>query len=212
MYVDTYQTVVLEQTGWPGNIGDGCAETSRLEHLQAWLEQKQLELDLTRFQTATGFTRHPTAPEGWRETDFSSDQALPLYLAAKKTGLTQLADDLKKNIVDAGYKTGNGTFIHPGFYAILKDNKFLLNGAVLAQVLIFKFPYRWSDSKNWFEKADDNSGDYLNWIHSALYCKEWIRKLVPKEVLKEKVREYYKPEPNNTLVIDLYDKVLDKYW
>lgn len=209
MIIDSYQCIQMEQTNWPGNIGDSAAETGRYAHLRMLLGEYQLDVNLNAFTTILGYVRHPTSP--WREEDFSSDQATPLYLALQKYGNPE-HDRMKRLVKNAGWKTGNKTLITPGFWAILNDQTWLLDLTIVAQELIFALPYRWSDSKKWFERTTDNSGDYMNFIHMSVHAHKWVRWLVSKEVLKQKVREYYKPEVNNQWIVDLYDQVIEKYW
>ena len=217
MRVDQYKTLVMEHVGYPGNIGDSCAETSRRVHQKRWLLDNPEPLDITQFITEKGFVRHPTAPEkddkgeSWREDDFTSDQGLPLFLAALCT-LPLTAQTVKRTIIDAGWRTGNGDLIHPIFYAILKDNKFLINLFTVAQALLFRFVWRWNDEKNKFEETEESSCDYINYIHYALYASEWARNRVSKERLKEKVAHYYKVEPNCKWLVDDYNRLIDMYW
>lgn len=225
MRIDSYKTLVMDQCFWPGNIGDSCAETARYVHLKSLLGLPAPEVDLNAFVTNTGFVRHPTAPTSaqlppnadgtpaasWRETDFSSDQGLPLFLAARKTD-QRLANLIISRIFGDGYKTGNGDFVNPGFYSFLENLSWLTHVAVDVQALLLRFPYRWSDSKNKFEPMEESAADYLNWIHSAVYCNPIERKLIHADVLKAKVAEYYAPEPNCQFLLDLYNQVIDKYF
>lgn len=211
MFIDSYMVLVMEHSSYEGNRGDSCAETSRYVHLKMLLGDYYMDVNLNTFVTPLGYIRHPEVPEDWKEKDFSEDQGKPLYLAFKKAGFHQ-ADQMKKRIKDAGNRMGNGDLITPGFWGILHDSKLLVNMSVLIQSLIFKLPYRWSDSKKWFEKSEGSSADYLNHIHMAVYSPKWIRRLVNKEVLKNKIKDYYSIEPNSQFVIDLYNQVIEKYW
>lgn len=216
MKLDGYRTIVMEQCWWPGSIGDSCAETGREDHLRFWLDLPS-NCDLNQFVTELGFIRHPTAPakddhgESWREPDFTSDQGLPLYFAAKARGLP-IAQLMHDRIKAAGWKTGNGDYTSPGLFAAITDKKCLLNATVWGQAMIFKFPFRWNDEKKGFEPMETSYADYLNWIHAALYCPQHIRSQIPKSLLKSKVRSYYLKEPNSQWIIDLYDQVLDRYF
>lgn len=212
MFIDEYGCMAMEQTSFPGNIGDSAAESGRLEHLRMLLGDYVAVTNLENFVTELGYVRHPTAPPDWREKDFSGDQALPLFLAWRRGTNFTRAEQMLRRIKRDGWRTGNGDLVSPGFWAIMNDRNTLLVTTVAAQALLFKFPYRWSDSKKWFEKSEGSSGDYLNWIHLAVYCPRWIRRLVNAEVLKQKIREYYKPEPNSEWVIEKYDQVIARYW
>lgn len=212
---------------WPGTIGDSCAETGRYVHLCRLLGIEPNPIDLNAFVTALGFLRHPTAPDkgqlgpdspSWREPDFSADQALPLFLAAK-TSLSSVAQLMRTRLKANWYRTGNNKFISPGFLGLLTGCPWLINLSTIVQAIFFKFPWRWSDSTHSLEPMEDSAADYLNYIHAAVYAHPWSRKLISKDVLKQKVREYYNPpknpercEPNHQWILDLYDQVLDKYF
>lgn len=216
MKFDSYRTIIMEQCWWPGSIGDSCAETSREDHLLSLLGLPS-NADLNQFVSPTGFLRHPTAPakddngNSWRESDFTSDQGLPLYLASKARGLP-IAPLFHDRIKEAKWKTGNGDYVSPGLFAAITDSKCLLNSTVWGQAMIFKFPFRWNDEKKGFEPMETSYADYLNWIHLAIYCLPAIRGEIPKATLKVKVRSYYATEPNSQWIIDLYDQVLDRYF
>lgn len=212
MITDQYKTLVMEHCSFPGNIGDSCAETGRYKHLLDTVEEFGLEVDLNAFITEEGFVRHPTAPEkddhgdSWRETDFSSDQALPLFLGGKGS-ITRIVGE---RIKAAGYKTGNGDFVSPIFFALLTGRFWLVDLCIIGQLIAFALPWRWSDQYNRFEEMKESSADYLNFIHAAIYAHPWIKKLLPKNKLKQKIRDYYQVEPNSEFLIALYDRVIDE--
>lgn len=214
MIIDKYNTLVMEHCSHPGNIGDSCAETSRYQHLLNILGEFGPKLDLNAFVTESGFVRHPTAPEkddngdSWRETDFSGDQALPLFLAADNQLRSKLFYSLKK----AGWRTGNGDLMAPIFLGLVTQKKWLVNLCIVGQALLFKLPWRWSDRYNRFEEMKDSSADYLNFIHASIYASSWARKLVLKSTLKRKVADYYAVEQNSEFLIAAYERVIDEYW
>jgi hypothetical protein len=227
MLIDIYHTLVRENVTWPGKIGDSAAESARYEDLKMLLGDYKFELNLKAFRTELGYLRHPTAPEkgqldmngfpipdSWREDDFSSDQAIPLYLAYRQAGMPE-ADEMKRRIQRAGWKTGNRKLIHPGFYAILNDWRWLECLSVLVQGIIFKLPYRWSDSSKWFEKMDQSSADYLNYVHTAARVPRIFR-TEDADTIKLKIRQYFvenaNPEPNCEFVLEKYERVIDKYF
>lgn len=211
MKFDENQLILSGADSSPADMGDSCAETSRYAHLLQKLNT-ELPMDLNAFRTESGYVRHPSPllPVDWRESDFSSDQALPLYLAMRNTRYGFGADEMKRRIREAGWKTGNGDYVSPMFFALLVDSKLLINLTVAAQALMFSIPFRWSDSKKRFESTNDSSGDYLNWFHASLYASPWIRKLVSKETLWAKITHYYRNEPDNTELLDSYRKVLER--
>ncbi len=209
MKLDDYKTMVMEQCPWPGNIGDSCAETSRYAHLKLLLGDDIDDVNLNCFVTTRGYIRHPTAPDAWRERDFSSDQALPLFLAFSLFDAKQ-AQKMKYRMEDYKWRTGNGNLVSPLLYALLNESQFLLKLFVVIQALLFAFPTRWSDSKNQFESSIDSSCDYINYIHCTVKVPRHYQ-LVHLDFLKEKVRQYYHNEPNSEFLIELYDKVIDKF-
>ena len=217
MKLDSYKTLVMEHCSWPGNIGDSCAESSRYKHLADLMGESDLGIDLFQFVTDKGFVRHSTAPEkddkgnSWRESDFSSDQATPLFLGANSY-LNNIKETLRHTISKNGWKTGNGDFVTPTLFSFLKNSNIGINLTTAIQALLFRFKYRWSDENNKFEENEESSAEYLNWIQEAIYCNKFVRKLVPKEILKKKIRSYYAIEPNVQFLIDLYDKAIDKYF
>lgn len=209
MRIDEYGTIELEQCSWPGSIGDSCAETARYAHLLMLNGEYRLPVLLNRFITHTGYIRHPTAPDGWRESDFSSDQALPLYLALKRNAaipeLLQAESRLR-------WRTGNGQLVSPALFFAIRRLDVMFSLVTLAQVALFKLPWRWSDERHWFERSEGSSADYLNWLHCAVYCPRWIRRLISADLLKQKIADYYKPEPNSAFLLSLYNKIIEKYW
>jgi hypothetical protein len=194
-------TIILEQCPYPGNIGDSCPETSRYKLLVP-----DAAVDLHQFITANGIVRHPTAPEGWRESDTSGDQVEPLALTCTDLLREVIWIETKAN----GYRLGNGDLISPRLYAILTGRRWLLAICIFIQGLLFRFPYRWSDSKKQFESNETSSADYLNYIVAALHAPRWSRCLTSRALLKQKVRDYYKPEPNSDWVIQAYDAVISR--
>jgi hypothetical protein len=213
VYFDKYNFVALDQCGFPGNIGDSCAETCRLINLQRYIGENPVTqyANLFNFITPNGFLRHPDAPEGWRENDFSSDQALPFLLAARSFSLSYLVNTIEKRIKEDHWKTGNGDFVSPLFYASLKDSDLLKNITLLGQAALFKMPWRWSDEHNKFEENSESSADYLNWINVAIHQPQWVRNLISKEKLFDKVTKYYASEPQ-ALAVAAYSKALNKGW
>lgn len=204
MKYDDYGTLVMEHVDFPGSVGDSCAETARYRHL-IMCAGHPLKLEpLDKFITDKGYIRHPDSP--WREDDFSSDQALPLYLALRKfEHVSPRAEEMRNRIKSAGWKTGNGDLISPLFFALLVKNDTLLFLALLAQALIFKIPWRWNDEKRTIESSEGSSCDYLNWFHAALYINPRYRRwMVSDAKLISMVEHYYKNEPNSGWVVNAY--------
>lgn len=237
MKFDNLNTLYMEHEGPPNCYGDSCAETSRFWHLLYIREkvinngimihpsiqpiQQDIRTSLNNFITDKGYIRHPLVPEDWKETDFTSDQGMPLYLAFDKWNLvdeqTQMYNRLKEN----KWRTGNGDIIAPPFIAILlrPKYKYLADLIIFFQAFIMKFfPYRWNDGKKCIESTENSSGDYLNFVHAVFnsiyygdtFISKWTRKLFTKEFINGKLEHYYKPETNVRWLLDIYKEVVNK--
>lgn len=195
--------------GTPANYGNSMAETGRYAHLLFFANESPLaEIKLLNFITKYSYVEsaNPLCPSDW---EVSSDQCLPWFLAIKCCSLWA-PTEMRYRIKDSQWKTPDGNYVSPMFYAILTRNNFLLNLFVGLQALIFKLPWRWNDQQKKFESSVGSSADYLNWFHCALYCKSWVRYLVPKSTLLDKINSYYAIEPNAKWLLDLYKKVIDE--
>jgi hypothetical protein len=210
---DEYGLLLSETSPAPGCYGDSMAETARWINLKTAIGESVDIKRLSCFVTPTGYVRHPLSP--WREDDMVSDQLMPFYLATKY----DMRADLRDSVRAAGWRTGNGDLISPLFYTILRDNPFGAFLALLAQLAIFKIPFRWSDSKKRFESNADSSADYLNWIQGLL----WLQARAPKLArfvadrtsfthLVERVSHYYRDEPNWKGPTLLYFDVIAKLY
>jgi hypothetical protein len=209
MTVGALGELISETSAWPGSIGDSAHNTARYVILR-YMNGKDVSSfteGLKKFRTEGGYVRHWEAPPDWRERDTTSDMLLPLYLAYKIC-LPGLALEMKERVEAFGYKSGNGDLISPGFYAVMFNQEWLLTPLLQAQAMLFHFPYRWSDSKKWFESNSDNSGDYLNFIMLSLQLR---KSFISKSTLKEKVRHYYRNEPNVAFLIAMYDNAIERY-
>lgn len=201
--------------GTPANYGNSMAETGRLVHMMLLLDKPYYNISLAQFSTFDSYieTTYPLYPSSW---SVSSDQCLPWYLATNKL-IPAWADSMHTRIKDWGYKTPDGNYVTPMFYALLLNNKYLLNLFALAQALIFKIPFRWNDSTKSFTSSANSTADYLNWTHCAVYCTPWVRNLVNGETLLNKITLYYKPtdnvqEPNCQWILDLYKQLIRENW
>lgn len=208
MRIDELGCVEMQQTGWPGNIGDSAAESGRLEHLRMLLGEYVSISNLDMFVTSLGYVRHPKVPPEWAEKDFSSDQALPLYLAWRRSGNYSRSEEMRRRLK---YKTGNGDLLSPGLFAEMHA-EWLRVPLLLTQLAIFKFPYRWNDERRSFERTKNSSADYINFIHVAVYAPKWLRKLISPKTLMDKVMDYYEPEPQSAMIKNLYFNVVNKYF
>lgn len=221
MFFDSnYGYIELNQTDRPGSIGDSLAYTSQYITIAYVAGKLGDKINLFAFVSEKGPLRHPDSP--WRENDTSGDQVYPLIAAS---ALTQpvLSYRVIKQIKDAGYRTGNGDKIPPGMYGQIrraqrKNALWVSDLPIFIQALFFKIPIRWSDSKKWFEKSEGSSSDYLNFINALAFAKAednitWpmklAMKLIPKQKVLEKVKDYFKPEPNVQWLLDLYKEALE---
>lgn len=215
MKIDEYGVLVSEiyvegnDYFYAGNRADSMSTTSRWVDLSYILGIYSKNI-LTKFITQTGYQSHPSPrmPDNLKETSISSDSALPFYLSAG----TSLREQMEQRLIKSVWRTGNGNLVEPTFTAVITNSVFLMNICVLFQSLIFKFPWRWDDGQKKFVSSSTSSCDYLNWMHVALRCPKFVRKSVGKELLKSKIHEYYKPEPNVKWFLDLYDQVIERYW
>ena len=225
MKLDPFETIVMEQTVWPGSIGDSMAETSRLFILNEFLRTHGSvklyahKLDLMQFRTVSGYVRHPTAPHAalgtghnWREPDASSDQCLPWLMAV-----------MLQNPITASYFVDDFRFRIKGTKTIASlPLQFLARGKFKAlalsnqvQELIFKIPYRWSDDERMkgkllkFERSESSSADFLNYFAIYAFFKtrgEHCKMGLKHELVLNKIKSYYSPEPNSQWLINLYEE------
>lgn len=230
MVIDKYGCLIMEHSSWEGNRGDSCAETARYAHLKMLLGDYKQDYNLNSFVIpGLGYVRHPDLLHfvdekgvSWGLTDFSSDQALPLYLAFKKASMWYEFDEMSERLWYSGFRTGNGDLLSPGLLAEYFDYQVLRSGLLVGQVGLFHFKYRWNDELNKFQETEESSCDYINFIHTAVYAPQWVRDLTDKEVLKQKVWSYYLIEMLYEVknskrglardVVDLYYDVIDRYW
>lgn len=207
MILDVLGLFISEIGGYPGNIGDSAANTSRAEVLNP------KGRDLSPFVTDKGFVRYPTAPDAWtdadgvyhsswRETDFSDDQMLPLYMG----GSPEIRAKIKSR---NRFMAANGGLHNPITMCIINDLNILTNIPLLLQKYFMMYiPYRWSDADGlkWyqrFEKTSESSADWINWIVTAVYLKRHNRLYIdiPLDVVSQKVLDYFHNEPNNEEVL-----------
>lgn len=224
MIQDNYGYIEMEQdpVGDPGRTGDSLAETSRYVTI-AYVIGDDPKINLVHFVTDKGCLRHPNSP--WREEDCSGDQSFPLIAASCLTQ-PELCSKVIKQIRDSGNRTGNGDLITPGMRGQIRraENKKLLaisDIPLLIQALLFKVPFRWSDSKKRLESSKEASGDYLNFINALAFAKakgkitlpmKLAMKLISKQKCLDMVVHYYRNEQNSQGLIDLYKKALDNIY
>lgn len=226
MKFDLYGMIEMEHTSYPGSIGDSCAETFRYYHLLNFVcgEDTETELIVRRIyleiKTDKGYLRHPTAPMGWREDDFSGDQALPLLICL---GACKQYGPVKEVIERNNWKYGNGDFVHPSYRAAVArangKTSLFWDSFIYAQALSMKhFPYRWNDGAKTVERVENSSCDFINFIHLILqaekvghtYFSRKAKEVFTADFIMKKVVEYYAPEPRNSFLVELYDDAVRK--
>lgn len=216
MIKDQYGLLVMEHVSYPGNIGDSCAETCRYFHINRNATLGEVEA-IRNFRTDTGYIRHPDAPVDWREKDFSSDQATPLYLSFVKYDLYDYALEFESRVRAAGWRTGNGDILPLIWITIFRraHNKqtWASDIPLLLQSLTLRFlPFRWNDERKTVESTADSSSDWINHFHvlfQAAQSPTWISKLArlitPHNLIMGKVRHYYNIEPNVQFLLYAYE-------
>lgn len=221
MQFDQYGFIRMEQTDFPGSVGDSAAETGRFWTLLMFVIGTNAHPNLQPFVTKKGILRHPESP--WREDDTSGDQVSPL-LAATSILQPIVADQILNHIYDAKYRTGNGNLISPGLFAMMRRCRnlkmlWISDLAIVGQALLMKLPVRWSDSKKALEWVGNSSADYLNFINFLVHAESkknsswpcWLaKKLISKKKMVERVKSYYEPEPNCDQILDLYARAIEK--
>jgi hypothetical protein len=216
--LDSSGFIVLEQEGFPGNIGDSCAETSRYVTLKTVFGQAP-KINLRGFMTPQGLIRYPTGP--WGPSDTSDDQLCP-FIGASAIVDPDLCTVTIRDTQDNWGRAGNNQFIHPtSFGQIARAKKswaiHLLDFFILCQALIFLIPIRWDDGQKKFVSSSDSYSDYLNFANYIAFAYTqksltwWCRlamKIIPQERVMENVVNYYKPEPNVQWLLDVYTVAL----
>lgn len=211
MKFDEFGCIITDQED-PGCLGDSAHETSRFVVLGGQVAPGVLG----QFVSNAGFLRHPNAPYGppraldsWRESDATSDFVFPLLMASDLID-PELAERIRARLRST-WTVGPGHIAAPALMALAYRNLWLLKKLTQAQILIFKIPWRWSDSgtmrgKLWkFERSEGSSADWLNLFISILYLKrQGIVVKFDVEKVREKIVSYYKDQPNSQWVVDKY--------
>jgi hypothetical protein len=238
MYFDNV-AIYMEQNQPPGSYGDSCAETSRYFHLLKVREKKGLDNShlprhtkaeaqesLAYFRTDTGYVRHHNIPEDWKEGDFTSDQAMPLFMCYDKWDMPNYSLEMMLRLKAADYKTGNGDIIALPFVAVLYREpgiwyNYVNDTLILGTALVLKYlPFRWNEVDKKFERTIESSADWLNFLH-AMFNQEYYghtfvskltKKLFTKEELYAKLEHYYKPEPNSAWLLLAYKELLEEIY
>ena len=225
MKVDVLGCVTMEKNGPPGDLGDSCAETGRLIVLEP-TTFKTHRLRLENFITDKGFIRHPNVPEDWKETDFTSDQALYLLLASYLVApqvFETVADRIKFTDTTAPDK-----IVSPDVFFATRKMWNMLAVCAVVQMAINMIPIRWSDAedrtgfwKYWrFEWNNKSTVSYMTTFVIMTFLKRvsvtWPLWIFPREKYLAKAKAYYqqpdlKPEqrePNTAWFTAFYDLAL----
>lgn len=208
MKYDNFGCLVREAEEVPGSYGDSAAETCRAIVLGDEL------CDLYPLVTARGYLRHPRLSGliGWNEEDFSNDQLLPLLMALRLEYVRMFREQAPRIRFAI---PGTKTIVSIGCFAVAREWYWLLNIANVIQGWVFKFPWRWSDSKKQFEQSEASSADWLNYVVTYVFLRRiGARATLNQSVEKclEKVRDYYQrgadPEMNSEWIVALYERAL----
>lgn len=185
------------EAGHPANLGDSCAETARYEILSGVCQR------LSRFETMSGFIRHPNSI--WRESDTSSDQVLPYILCAP------FVASFYSNSVTI---PGTMTIMSAGLWAAWHKHYRLLNVVNIVQGWLFNLKWRIADGGK-LERSEGQVQDFLNFICVYVFLKrsgKWATLNQPKERCMKAVRKYYlegpDAEPNSEWIVDMYERAL----
>lgn len=196
----------------PGNIanlGDACAETSRICLLEGGHDYRAL----LAFNDDGFYLRHPSLlnTPGWDAADFSNDQFLP-WLMALDLNYPNTA-----NVMRAKNKThivGTTTLLSVGSWALLRKQYWLLNIANCVQGLLLKLPYRIGDGGR-IVSSDGQVQDYPNMICTYLFLKrigKWATLPASNATCMQAIERYYlqgaDAEPNSTWIVNAYRKAL----
>lgn len=238
-YLDKYGMVALEQCPWPGNIGDSCADSFRRLNLKIFVAGPSgflPEVLITYRHTTTpnGDLRHPTAPEkdekgnNWKEPDFSGDQWIAKYRCLRACHLPSVffeVKEMEERLKSNWYRYGNNDFAHPATFSSINRGRGTKNSfndlPVFAQaVLLTKFKYRWDDHYNCFRETENSSADWLNFLMHLIQCEmgghtpssQRAKEMIDPNLMWEKVKHYWKPEPNNEELLLDYELGIKKLW
>ena len=229
MLFDTRGCLLSQPLKFPSSYGDSAADTSRhVVNLNGVGSEH-----LSQFFTKDGEIRHPDLigyvdekGNPWDERDFSVDQWLALWVACSLYW-PSLRMMMFAKLRERMLRVGDGSFINPMMIASIKrtyrKQNWFYDLAFLIQALAFKYlPFRWSDSKTWFESSSNNSGDYLNWFvagplfalrtNTFTLSMRFCLKLIPKERVIERVSTYFRDEPNAEFVLNAYNNAIKEVY
>ncbi len=190
--------------GHIANLGDSCAETSRI----CLLEGGHNFAALLKFGTLDGFLRHPNlAGTDWGYPDFSNDQLLP-WLMALDLNYPDIARAVRQWSPTRIH--GTRTFLSIGSWALVHQWHTLLNLVNIVQGLILRLPYRIGDGGK-IERTEGQVQDYLNMVCTYVYLQrlsKWATLPRDKAICLDAIRRYYNTEPNSAWIVNAYERAL----
>jgi hypothetical protein len=221
MKFDHHGALVMERDGFPGDLGDSAHETARALILGHLIEADVFE----KFVSSAGFLRHPDAPaadavgDSWREPDATSDLVFPLLMALDMHwdgDAWDLASVIRYRLKST-WTVAPGHLASPALMALVYQKYYLLLFFTVAQRWIFKIGWRWSDSNElkgkWWKlvRTKGEPSDYLNWFCSIVYLWYVDRVQVDfdADVVRNKIIEYYRDQPNSDWYVDLWNSKID---
>lgn len=203
-----FNELISETSEWPGSIGDSLHNSSRYLHLLALTGATQTQAQkemLKKFRTDSGYLRHWTAPDGWRESDMTSDGLVPYLIALETYQMFDYADEMRCR-VGGTWQVGNGEMPNPILIGLLTKSKVILNASLALHALISYLPFRWSDEKKRLTWEPNSSADFLNWAHACWHIDSLAFRLVSHERFMKKIRGYFEPEVNSAWLVELYEQ------
>lgn len=216
MKYDNLNCVIRERyaDGHLANLGDSCAETSRLVILGDYYKSNGLFHFLSPF--TTGYLRHPqlAGVDGWNEADFSNDQLLPFLMALDLRYPVTGSQVRRDCLIDGGVIPGTKTKIQLATGFLLSRSYRLLNIVNIVQGALLLLPFRVADGGK-IERAEGQVQDYLNMIATYVYLRRrgvWATLPASRERCMKAVRKYYlegeDAEPNADWIVRAYENAL----
>lgn len=217
MKIDEHGCVIMQSVGWPGDIGDSCAETGRYIVLRGSADP---QINLMAFVTDIGFIRHPTSP--WKEDTFTTDQALYLLMAADLTD-RPLRDIVVSKLRRMGWQTAPGKPAHPNLYFLAHRWYQLCGLTEIAQMMFNLIPFRWHDgndgTESWgafrrrfwrFKSAEGSTVSFMTTLLGCIFLKRvgvrWPLRILNKEKYLAKTRAYYANQPNSEWFVAMFER------
>jgi hypothetical protein len=196
--------------GDKANLGDSCAETSRMLLLGNSYDYSVLR---NFFSTSVGYLRHPSLSgvAGWDEADFSNDQLVPWLMALD----LHYPDHAAKVRRESSAKiAGTNTPVQLATRFLISKSYRLLNLANIAQGLLLALPFRFGDGGK-LESSAGQVQDYLNMICIYVFLKRtgrWATLPRSREACMRAVTKYYlegaDAELNSEWIVNAYAEAI----